>query len=243
MEKYHEDPDPDYKDKETNKDYKEEDTKKDYKEEESKLKPENNKNSKRKIGEDSIEYLYKKHHPNEDIKYYEFYNKFRDEFFSSIRKNFSEIIIKYELDENFIFENKNLLGHLACYCKKEQISFFKRYFKKEQLEHMANYVNCLGNTVFHYSVMQINNIEMLQFLFTLSNYINEEDVHGDTPMDLSYKEYSREYVMKSYWGKLYVEKIRMIPKDIKQREPVQKISDMIGVNPFYVFIKNLDKEN
>lgn len=191
------------------------------------LKMDNNKEEK------YVQELYKKFHPNEEIKYYEFYNKFRDEFFDALKNNFGDVIVKYGLDENFLFENKNLLGHLACFCKSSQIEFFKTHFTREVLEHMANYVNCLGKTVFHYSINQIENVEMLEFLFTLTNYINEEDVNGETPFQSACQEYSTKYVKNSDWGKLYMKQIDKIPIDLKPRKKVRQISEMIGVTPFF----------
>lgn len=155
----------------------------------------------------NLKELYEKYHPNKEIEYYIFYNKFREEFQDSRRNDFSIIIMKYELNQNFIFEYTNLLGHLACFCNSEQIDFFKKYFTKEQLEHMANYVNCLGKTVFHYAIMQIKNIEMLQFLFTLTNNIDNKDIEGETPFQEACHEYSQKYVMNSEWGKLYLQQI------------------------------------
>jgi len=220
MEKYHEDPDHDYQ-------------------EEPKL--ELKKECKRKREDDLLE-LYEKYCPNKEIPYYQFYNKFRDEFFESIRNDFSIVIIKYELDENFVFEFKNLLMHLACFCKSDQIKFFKIHFTKEQLEHMANYINCIGETVFHYTIMQIDDIKILKFLFTLTYYINEENCGGDTPLQKADNEYSRDYIMNCDWGKMYLKQLEKIPKDLKPRESVKKLSDFIGVTPFKKFIEDIKKD-
>lgn len=185
-----------------------------------------------------IQELYKKFHPNEEIKYYEFYNKFRDEFFEEIKNNFGNVIVRYELDENFVFEYKNLLGHLVCFCESSQIDFFKTYFTRIELEVMANYVNCLGKTVFHYSINQIENVEMLEFLFTLTDYINEEDVNSETPFQSACQEYSTKYVKNSDWGKLYIKQLDNTQLCLEPRKKVRKISDMIGVTPFFSNYKN-----
>jgi len=185
-----------------------------------------------------IQELYKKFHPNEEIKYYEFYNKFRDEFFEGVKNNFGNVIVRYGLDENFVFEYKNLLGHLACFCESSQIDFFKAHFTRDELEIMANYVNCLGKTVFHYSINQIENVQILDFLFTLTDYINEEDVNGETPFQSACQEYSTKYVKNSDWGKLYMKQLDRTQLGLEPRKKVRKISEMIGVTPFFSNYKN-----
>ena len=47
----------------------------------------------------NLKELYEKYHPNKEIEYYIFYNKFREEFQDSRRNDFSIIIMKYELEQ------------------------------------------------------------------------------------------------------------------------------------------------
>ena len=180
--------------------------------------------------ETNLNDLYLKYHSDNDIKYYVFYNNFRDEFFNSLKNNFSKIILKYGLDETFIFEHKNLLGHLACYVSDDKIiDFFKNHFTQKQLEYMANYINCIGSTVLHYSVMQIRNINLLKFLLSLSKNID------DKLMDEAYSEYGRNYVMNSEWGKVVMENINNVPEkeNQKKRNRLEEISSISKKLSFY----------
>ncbi len=181
--------------------------------------------------------MYKKYHPFDDIKYGEFYKNFRNDFYSSAKYNFSEIIMIYSLDENFVFESRNLLGHLACFCNDDNdINFFKEYFTPNQLKHMAEYNNCIGSNVFHFAYMQIENIKLLRFLLTLSKNFNDKNTLDKTPLETAINEYGKEYVLNSLWGKTLLEEIKNLPIEneeiIGKKRKIKRLSDLIQVAPF-----------
>lgn len=179
--------------------------------------------------------LYELYHPKGDIKFYEFYNNFRDEFFESLKNDFSKIIIRYDLDENFVFEHKNLLGHLACFVSDDEtLQFFKDYFTEKQLKHMAEYTSCTGCNVFHYLFKQIDNVKLLKFILTLSNNFNDMNASDNTPIDNAINEYGCKYVLDSLWGETFMEAIKNLPEEneefIGKKRKISKLSELIRVN-------------
>lgn len=132
---------------------------------------------------------------NKNVTYEEFIEKILEDFIERCRKNdydsLTKLIKLYDINSQTLFDNETIL-HLVCqYDKKgEGVEFIKKNFRPSQVVKMCKNTHECGNTVFHSSAHNCNNIKMLKFLFKIygkKDFMQMKNAFGMTPYEIAEK--------------------------------------------------------